>query len=320
MFDQKTISAIPGMIEPIEQKTLYELTSQLSLEPNDQIVEFGSFFGRSTVCIAQGLIDNPSRHKSNKVHAFDSFGCAIAGGFAPYVEEFARIGSISGLLGKNESKLDFFPIFEHYLAEYLKCGLVYPVKAEIEQSVPGDIRQIALLHIDSPKYYEELRILVERFFPLLKSGAIVIFQDYLYHWSATLVAAVEAMRQMNFLTYHFSAASSLITQKNLESPNYLVLEIDKMMANKNSVVNLINDAINACKDIQIDRPQFFKPRLWLAAYQYLWEQGKNREATDLVLRYFLYGGEANQHVLNDYLEMMRSGFSIRALYEADHPK
>ncbi len=235
------------------------------MEPNDQIVEFGSFFGRSTVCIAQGLIDNPSRHQSNKVHAFDSFGCAIAGCFAPYVEEFARIGGVLGLLGKNESKLDFFPIFEHYLAEYLKHGLVFPVRAEIEESVPEGIRKIALMHIDSPKHYEELRILVERFFPLLKSGAIIVFQDYFYHWSATLVAAVEAMRQFNFLGYHFSAASSLITQKNLESPNYFVLEIDKMMANKNSVVNLINDAIKACKDIQIDRPQVFKPRLWLAA-------------------------------------------------------
>jgi hypothetical protein len=112
----------------------------------------------------------------------------------------------------------------------------------------------------------------------------------------------------------------LITQKNLESQDYLVLEIDKMMVDKNSVVNLINDAINACKDIQIDRPQFFKPRLWLAAYQYLWEQGKNSEAADLVLRYFSEGGEPNQYVFNDYIEMMRAGFSIRALYEADHPK
>jgi hypothetical protein len=320
MFDQKKISAIPGMIEPIEQKTLYELMSQLRLEPNDQIVEFGSFFGRSTVCIAQGLIDNPSRHQSNKVHAFDSFGCAIAGGFAPYVEEFSRIGGVSGLLSNNDGKLDFSPIFEHYLSEYIKQGLVYPVKAEIDESVPEDLRQIVFMHIDSPKHYEELRVVVERFFPLLKSGAIIVFQDYFYHWSATLIAAVEAMRQMNFLAYHFSAASSLITQIRSESTANLVITIDELMADKTGVINLINDAVNACKSIQIDRPEAFVPRLWLASYQYLWEQGKNREATDLVLNYFSGGGEANQYVLNDYLEMMRAGFSIRALYEADHPK
>lgn len=318
MFDQEKFAAIPGMIEPIEQKTLYELISQLNLKPDDQVVEFGSFFGRSTACLAQGLIDNPSLHKSNRIHTYDSFGCATEGGFSPHVEALSQAGGVLHLVRKEQGRLNFYSVFEYYLSEYLRCGVVHPVKAEIEDSVPEDLSRIALMHIDSPKHYKELRVLLERFFPLLKSGSIIVFQDFFYHWSATLVAAVEAMRQMNILTYHFSAASSLITQIRSETAADLVIAIDELMADKTGVVNLINDAINACKNIQIDRPEAFVPRLWLASYQYLWEQGKSREATDLVVRFFSGGGKMNQSVVNDYIEMMRAGFSNRELYDEDH--
>jgi hypothetical protein len=58
----------------------------------------------------------------------------------------------------------------------------------------------------------------------------------------------------------------------------------------------------------------------MASYQYLWEKGKNREATDLVTRFFSGGGKVNQSVLNGYIEMMRPGFSIQEIYEADRLK
>lgn len=318
MFDPKKILSIPGMIEPIEQRTLYGLASQISLHPNDQVVEFGSFFGRSTACLAQGLADNPNRKASNQVYAYDSFGCANSGGFANHVNSFAQTGDISNLLVTSGKRLDFYPVFEHYLSEHISCGAVRPVQAELRDSKPGDIRQIALMHIDSPKFYEELKFLVERFFPRLRDGALVIFQDFFYHWSATLIAAVEALRQMNVLEYHLSAASSLITQFNRKVDSGVIKVLDKRLADPAQVNQLIMDAIDACKPIQTDRPEHFIPRLWLAAYQHLWEQNKTEEATDLIGRFFGAGGKMTQPVLNDYLEMMRRGFSVRNLYELDH--
>jgi hypothetical protein len=318
MFDPKKILAIPGMIEPIEQRILYGMASQISLHPNDQVVEFGSFFGRSTACLAQGLVDNSNRKVSNQVYAYDSFGCASSGGFAMHVNSFAQTDDISQLLVSNEKRLNFYPVFEHYLSEHITSGIVRPVQTELRDSHPGDICQIALMHIDSPKFYEELKFLVERFFPRLRDGAVVVFQDFFYHWSATLIAAVEAMRQMNILEYHLSAASSLVTQFNREVDAGVIKVLDERLTDQSQVDQLIMDAVEACKTIQIDRPENFIPRLWLAAYQHLWEQNKTEEATDLVGRFFGSGVKLNQLVLNDYLEMMRHGFSIRTLYELDH--
>jgi hypothetical protein len=318
MFEPEKIAAIPGMIEPIEQQTLYGLASQLSLRTGDQMVEFGSFFGRSTECIAQGLRDNPERKSSNQVYAFDSFGCAVQGGFSVHVNSFAQSGNVSDLLVVDEKRLDFYPVFEHYLSGQMANGVVRSVQAEIRDSEPGEIHQIALMHIDSPKFYEELRFLLDRFFPRLRGGALVVFQDFYYHWSATLIAAVEAMRQMHILQYHLSAASSLITQVNQIVDAHILAELDRQMADPVQVNQLIIKAISESKKIQIDRPEIFIPRLWLAAYQYLWEQNKTSEATDLIVNFFGSGEKLVQPVLNDYLEMMRAGFSVRKNYKNDH--
>ena len=151
MFDPVKIASIPGMIEPIEQQTLYGLASQLSLRPEDQMVEFGSFFGRSTECLAQGLRDNPQRKASNQLHAYDSFGCAVQGGFAVHVNSFAKSGNVSNLLLKDEGRLNFYPVFEHYLAEQIESALVRPTKKEIHDSEAGEIHQIVLMHIRPPR-------------------------------------------------------------------------------------------------------------------------------------------------------------------------
>ncbi len=318
MFDPAAIQSIPGMIEPVEQRTLYGLAAQLSLNPGDQMVEFGSFFGRSTACLAEGLADNPNRTESNRLHAYDSFGCAAEGGFSVHVKAFAESGGVSHLLKSKDGRMDFFPVFQHYLSAHLQKGLVIPVCSELRDSVPRDIDQIVLMHIDSPKFYQELRFLIEHFFPRLSDGAIVVFQDYFYHWSATLIAAVEAMRELGLLEYRMSAASALVVQLEKHIDANTVFELDRQLADSDKVHSLIRQAIEFCNRIQLDRPEVFVPRLWLAAYQHLWESGLTVQATELIGSFFADGGKLLQPVLNDYLEMMRAGFTNRVVYELDH--
>jgi hypothetical protein len=318
MFDPVAVQNIPGMIEPVEQKILYRLASELQLQRDDQLVEFGTFFGRSTFCLAEGLSANPTRQKTSRLHAFDSFACARHGGFGKYVQAFARRGQVEHLLTVDSQGIDFSPVFERYLGSSIASGVVQPIRAELRDSKPENISSIALMHIDSPKFFEELKIIVYRFFPLLRDGGLVVFQDYFYHWSATLIAAVEAMRQMGWLDYKVSAASSLVTQIAKPIPVGEMHELDIQMADPRRVDELIRQAIVACKTVSLDRSSIFVPRLWLAAYQHLWARGKTNEATDLVGEFFKDGGKLVQPVLDDYLEMMRSGFSVRALYEADH--
>lgn len=318
MFDPVAVQNIPGMIEPVEQKMLYRLASELNLQKDDQLVEFGTFFGRSTFCLAEGLAANKTRQKTTQLHAFDSFTCARNGGFGKYVQAFARSGQVEHLLKADAHGIDFFPVFERYLGPAIASGVVQAVKAELRQSTPEKIPAIALMHIDSPKFFEELKIVVFRFFPHLREGALLVFQDYFYHWSATLIAAVEAMRQMGWLEYRASAASSLITQIDKPIPLNAMHELDIQMADPRRVDELIRQAIVACKGMSLDRPAVFVPRLWLAAYQHLWSRGRTNEATDLVGEFFKDGGKLVQPVLDDYLEMMRAGFTVRELYEADH--
>jgi hypothetical protein len=123
---------------------------------------------------------------------------------------------------------------------------------------------------------------------------------------------------MNILEYRFSAASSLVTKINNIADIETVGALDKILADPSTVKQLIIDSIKACNGIQCDRPNIFIPRLWLAAYQFMWEQKKPEEATNLLISFFASGGKLVQPVLDDYLEMMRQGFSTRLSYENDH--
>ena len=306
------------MIEPIEQQTLYDLASKIQLQPIDQVVEFGSFFGCSTARLAEGLFDNVSKTPYNKVYAYDSFSCLKVGGFVNYVNSYALNGGVSNLLSEKEDRLDFFAVFDHYLKAEIASGDVKPMQAELRDSVPGDIQQIALMHIDSPKFYEELKFLIDRFFPLLRIDATVIFQDFFYHWSGTLIAAVEAMRQMNVLEYRYSAASSLVTEIKRKVDTEVIINLEQLLLNPSKVKVLILDSIEACSSLKCDRPDVFIPRLWLAAFQYAWEQKNTEEAADLMAKFFSAGGKLNQAIFDDFFEMLRNGFSIRKIYSEDH--
>lgn len=318
MFDAAAINAIPGMIEPVEQQTLYDLASRLYLHPDDQLVEFGTFYGRSTACLAQGLVDNPNRDAASRLHAFDSFSCAEIGGFAPHVLSFAERGKVAHLVSRADGRLYFFPVFEHYLQAAISGGVVVPVQAELADSTPEGIQRIALMHIDSPKFYEELKIVLHRFFPLLRERAVVVFQDFFYHWSATLIAAVEAMRQLGWLEYKVSVASSLVTQMTGSVSHRAIGELDLLLARPGNIEALIMDAIGQAGRISVDRPEIFVPRLWLAGVQHLWSEGRSADAADLVSRFFSEGGKVSPSVLADFLEMMREGFSTRHGYQRDH--
>ena len=97
--------------------------------------------------------------------------------------------------------------FEHFLAPHVSSGTVTGIKAEINDSYPQE-NLIAFMHIDSPKHWAELHRIAELFFPKLRPGSIIVFQEFFYHWSATLIASVEAMVKIGVLQYESSAASS----------------------------------------------------------------------------------------------------------------
>lgn len=308
---------IPGMIEPIEQTTLEKLASNISFHPNDIVVEFGTFFGRSTACIAAGLSANPSFKHGGKFFAFDSFSCDLNGGFYPHVLNFASAHGVAHFLKYKDNKVNFFEIFYYFVNSYIEEGIIHPIEKEIVESMPPD-GEISLMHIDSPKFYEEFKVILFRFFPHLRKGGLIVFQDFFYYWSASLIAACAYMVERGFISIIASSASSLICRVDRVFDFEGIQEMDLTMQKESEVGRLIDLASSLVDSIIIDRPEQFVPRLKLAKMQWLFEKGKHESAVNEITSFFKGGGKVNSALLTDFLDMMRAGFSTRKLYEKDH--
>jgi len=308
---------IPGMIEPIEQEMLQELASKLNLNKNDSIVEFGTFFGRSTASISLGLLSNPSLNSENKFYAFDSYECDLNGSFYQYVNNFAKNARVENLLIVNNNKVDFYKIFEFYNKQNIELGVLHPVKAEISKSFPK-AANIKLIHIDSPKFYSDFKYIFYRFFPKLQIGSYVIFQDFFYHWSATLIAACGLMIKEGFLTIEKTAASSLCCKVEKDFDFNSMNEIDLAMDTTEKILILVEFCIKYMELIEMDRKEIFLPRLTLAKIQYLYENNMQKNAATEVVKFFKNGNKLNNSILSDFLDLFQKGFSIRKLYEQDH--
>ena len=308
---------IPGMIEPVEQEMLYNLAKDIHLSEGSSIVEFGTFFGRSTACIAAGLLSNPRFNDNCKFFAYDSFECDVSGSFYPHVFDFASRYKVNHLIEKDGNIINFFPIFNKYLGNYINQGILEPQKVELRNSFPM-CDKINLMHIDSPKYYSEFKYILFRFFPLLEANSFIVFQDFFYHWSATLIAAVGSMLNKGFLKIEKSAASSLVCTLDKPISFEQLNEIDLELEIKANVPHFIDTAISSLDEIVLDRKEIFKPRLHLAKIQWFFESNQYREAADEVKRFFVAGNKLNNAIVYDYLELMGNGFSIRKLYEEDH--
>ena len=155
------------------------------------------------------------------------------------------------------------------------------MKCDLNDSLPPKNRKVSFLHIDSPKFYEELKVIFEKFFPLLKNDAIVIFQDYFYHWSATIIASIQFLIIEGVLQIQNSVASSLITNVKQNIDLKKVETLKKNMESLDFILEMLDKAILNTNNYKIDRPQLFVPRLLLARFQLLWENKLYDRASNL---------------------------------------
>ena len=311
----KDFSFIPGMIEPIEQSMLQLTCSEIDLNPSDIFIEYGSFFGRSSNCIIEGIINNKTYSKNNLFLVYDSFRCKSDGIFAESVYQFARLGKVENLIEKDENFINFRKIFNHFISsnthiEVKECDL---------QEIKPITQPIAFMHIDSPKFYSDFRYILINHFPNLKIGAIIIFQDFFYHWSATLIAIVELLIQKNFIEVNETAATSLkttvlkkLSERDIEEINDIMASIDINKTIEQSILRF------SSQQNIVDRIHIFLPRLMLANIQYYFEKGNILEANRHWDNYIKNYPQVEQSVINDLEELKSYSFSIRSLYELDH--
>jgi hypothetical protein len=306
---------IPGMIEPVERELLYRLARDLPFSDEDCAVEFGSFFGKSTAFIAQGLAERAVRPPT--LYAYDSFGCDSYGSFRPLVFQFAASGGVTELVREESGRVDFLPVFQFYLKPKIDSGAVVTRRAELINSFPPD-GPIMLMHIDSPKMYVDFKPILFRFLPRMKIGGALVFQDFFYHWSASLIAAVGLLARVGVLEFRESAASSLVCTMQKSIDYRAASEIDLAISSDDQILDHIDYAYSMCLTIPIDRSEVFLPRLQLAKVQWLTERGDGKKAAEVVTRFFQEGGRLNNAVLSDFVELMANNFSMARLYRLDH--
>lgn len=159
------IETVPGLLYGGEEKWLFKTAR--SLPKSSNIVEIGSFKGRSTCCLAFGC-----RRTNGRVHAVDSFdGNAWDFNERGFADEFAENIRRCGLSGQVE------PI----------AGL----SSEVAKTWN---KPIHFLFIDGSHRYEDVLADFQGFFPHVVPGGIVAFHDVNEYWPGVLKAWHEAIK------------------------------------------------------------------------------------------------------------------------------
>ena len=318
---------IPGMTELIEQKLLNDIGQSVKLEADEVMLEFGTFFGRSTRSIINGVLKNKNIDLNSRLKpvlkVYDSFCMPNEGAFdermleeIDYVKRMASHGSVQNLLEEQDGKINFRAIFDHYMSDIPEE--VLDVFESGLYQIEHDGLAIKFMHIDLPKWWEEYKYLIDTFFLNLRKGAIIIYQDFFYHWSATLIVAIFLWIEEGFLEPVRTAASSLVCNINKEIVEGDVRNLEAQMK---SIDHL--EVLSRCQDYFskfdfVDRREYFVNRLLLAQLQYSFEKGDfktSRAIFSFLMEQKAVLAQAQSKNLGglygDLLELVDNGFSLR---------
>ena len=313
---------IPGMIEYVEQELLSRIGQSLKVDADEVMLEFGTFFGRSTRSIVNGILWNKNIELSSRLkpvlRAYDRFSSANEENFVDYVKSFARRGGVQDLLKEQDGKVSFRAVFDHYMS-----GIPEKVLDVFESGLhqmEHDGSAIKFMHIDLPKWWEEYKYLIDTYFLYLKKGAILIYQDFFYHWSATLVVAVFLWIEEGLLEPVRTAASSLVVEINKEIIEDDVRNLESQMESVDYI-----EVLTRCQDYFakfnfVDRREYFVNRLLLAQLQYSFEKGDFKIAQAIfsfLMEQKVVLSQAqlkdSEGLYGDLLDLVGNGFSLRRI-------
>ena len=152
----KPYQHIEGWLTPSEAAQLYKLAAQLPAQSN--IVEIGSWKGKSTYCLARGL------RNSGKVFAIDPFNGEGEAGSAPIYEENA--GNI--------------PLYDTFINNMRMFRVLDKIQAMrgYSQDFVGKIPRIGLLFIDGDHSVEAVEFDYTNYASVLMRGGFLAFHDY----------------------------------------------------------------------------------------------------------------------------------------------
>ncbi len=299
---------IPGQIERSEQVMLLEIMRALPFGPDDTIVEFGTLFGRSTACLVNGILaKNLPPRSAPYVRAFDGFNFPLSNDFHRYIVHTAEQRNLRHLLRFTADTVNWRAFYDHFLGTAESEGILKTTEGEI-QNAANDVARIALMHVDAPKDYKDLRPIILNFFPALRPGAVVIFQDYFFVWSATLIAAVQVLIDTGFAARRSMAATSLAVSILKPFDHESIAHIDDLIQ-KTPVETLVDRAVTETQALPVADITIDVGKLVLAKMQYLWSAGQ-RKAAAKSLRQLVNGGVIHPRVLEEAILLLGIDFDL----------
>jgi hypothetical protein len=198
---------IPGMITPNERNYLYWLVSQTYLGEGE-IVEIGSWMGKSTVSLAAGLRDSAMK---GHVYAFDRF-------------VWHENDNIKTSLNIKHGS-DFKHIFEqntHLLNDYIKA-----TKSELSE-VKWNNKNIEILFLDGPKRLKQIKQVLKIFGPhLIPNLSIIVMQDFGNYPSYDLSVICSSLREY-IQVVHAVPNSSTVSFKVIRKLEYDQLDLNEL--------------------------------------------------------------------------------------------
>lgn len=218
----------PGMIEESERRLLFKL----AYNSQGPIVEFGAFFGASTLALAEGLAAKYPQRKQ-KIFCIDAFEAAHDNAFHKHVILFAERFNKAGLLQEAQGKTCWIEVTRNILRDHQERVSFH--KGVVDnifnmEFLPSDI---GVLHLDLPKDADTILPILRSAFPRLRHNSIIAFQDYAYQFSNELIAYFELLEHNKVVEAINIAASSIffrVVEENVamvDWESYLVNALDQ---------------------------------------------------------------------------------------------
>lgn len=240
-YQKRTIKflSIPGMIGYEERLNLYRLVKEAKIDGH--LIEFGALLGASTSSILAGLSRSRSVSLDQQLHVVDCFRTPSGSDFADLVSRLANSKSNGHLLKDDGRWMDFKDVFADNINGCASAARMV-VHARLLEDFQWTHEAIGFVHLDLPKDWDQLCLVVDKIFSDISLGSLILFQDFVYHWSAELIGFVGILLKQGYIEAVDVVDTTLVVKTKKLFREHDVSKFSILMSDADAVLRGIRDS------------------------------------------------------------------------------